>query len=553
MEIQRCPVCGWPTPKGRPCPRGCGRLPVDYSPVGGAAPKQPAVAQPEALPERRSARRRARAPSGIGGWLILPIIGLVATLCLSAWSLFWDIIPIIRSDTWAKLTSPSSETYHWLWQPWMLFDAFAMVVMVLAPIVLLVMIFRKHRTAPRYVIIFYVFCIVALAFDAFAGLFVLVGWLHAHAFDSIADTVRLASLRDCGQALALAAIWIPYFRLSKRVKNTFVAPRSAAAVDDPALAAAPARARPIGRRRVGAALVVLIIIVVAGGTVFGLNMYETSASDSTTGVSGGVSGGPSTDSKAAPLMTQAEAAHKASSLDQALALYDQALQADPAYEPAYYGKWNILVEKKDYTRAETVARQATQRFPTSRSAWFDLGFAQEALNDLPGAQASYTTCLKFPAPTAGSGLGADDATVHKRLDLVTYVVSISAPRQAVAGAIDAVNKALARQPQDDAAIKAATSQAGTALDTNLATLEQLTPPAYFAGFQATMLASYRDIKTACSDLAVAVAGKDATAVTGAQKELNDAIDRFNQNDSTGTSLMQSYYTQTAATTADTAR
>lgn len=589
MEIQRCPVCGWPAPKGRPCPRGCGRLPVDYpaqpapqaptyaqpqfaqpdyaqppqaatiyasaAPAEEAAPQPaiqavPAVPAPEppASPDRRATRQRAAGPSGLGGWLVLPIIGLAATLCLSVWSLLWNVVPMFRSDTWTKLTSPSSETYHWLWQPWMMFDAFTLVVMVLGSIALLMMILRKRRSVPRYAVIFYTFCIVAIAFDVAAGMVVLVDWLHAAGLDAAADTVRLASLRNCGQALVLAAVWIPYFLRSKRVRNTFVEPRPAETVDPASLTAAD-QAKPGGRRRVSAALVVLIIIIVAGGAVFALNMYETSAAETKSAPASG----SSSSSEAVQLMTQAEAAYKAGSLDRALSLYDRALQSDPGYEPAYYGKWNILVETKDYSAAKALAEQATQRFATSRLAWFDLGFAQEALNDLPGAQASYTTCLKFPEPAAGTSVGAGDATVRKRLDLVAYVVSISAPRQAVAGAIDAVNKALAQQPPDDAALAAATSQAGATLDTNMAALEQVTAPGYFAEFHAGMLAAYRDIKAACSDVAVAVAGKDATAVSGAQKELNDAIDRFNQNDATGTSLMQSYYAQTPSATVDTVR
>jgi hypothetical protein len=131
--------------------------------------------------------------------------------------------------------------------------------------------------------------------------------------------------------------------------------------------------------------------------------------------------------------------------------------------------------------------------------------------------------------------------VRKRLDLVRYVVAITAPRQAIAGAIAQVDTALQGTTLDKAAISTATSRATTILDANIATLEQVQPPAYFADFNASMLSGYRDLKTACAALATAAASSDAAALTSAETGLNKAVDHFNANDKQGSSLMQSYY------------
>lgn len=586
MEMQRCPVCGWPTPKGRPCPRGCAATatgapparptrpaspvkpgqpaavgqpaqpaPVVPQPVytqTAYAPPEPVPAQappavidaasddvaavagePSAHPESRRARKRTAGPSGIGGWLILPVIGLLGTLGWSAWNLVRDLIPLFGSEEWSQLTTPGSPAYHYLWQPWVLFDTFALIVMVLAPIALLTLIFRKRRSTPRWMITFYVFCIVAMAVDAGIGLLVMVHWLRAAGLSDPADALYTVSLRNLCQVLVLAVIWIPYFWRSRRVKKTFVNPQPLDAVD-PAYFMAAAEAKRGGRGRVRAALAVAAIIVIAGGAVFALNTFESSA----TADAGGTG---TVNRQGSQFIHKAETALSAGNAAQALMYYDQALQADPGFAGAYYGKWNVLVKQSTYVEAQDVATQATKKFPTSRVAWFELGFAQESLNELPAAVASYAKSLQLPQDATATGTPIDDAAVRKRLDLVRYVVAITAPRQAIAGAIAQVDTALQGTTLDKAAVSTATSRATTILDANIATLEQVQPPAYFADFNASMLSGYRDLKTACAALATAAASSDAAALTSAETGLNKAVDHFNANDKQGSSLMQSYY------------
>jgi hypothetical protein len=553
MQIERCPVCGWPASKGRPCPRGCGLVRpasptptyVAFEPAAYAAPPHetafaaaavapvvvpaamaapgpvapavvtPTIADPEmvasAPPGIRADSRiaqRLAGPHGLGGWLIIPIIGLFLTIIWNANYLIQTLIPLYRSSAWAALTTPGTPEYHWLWQPLILFETFGAVAMAITPIALLIMIFRKRRAARRYVIAFYAFyCVVGIA-DAAACLLVMVDWLRTLGLADTADAVSSDSLRTLSAAFALAAIWIPYFVRSRRVKNTLTNPARPGEVD-PAHFMVAGDAKLTGRRRaVGAALAIVGIIIVAGAAVFTLNSFETS-----TAARPPVT--PSTE--AGPSSQKAEAAS--------------------------YGQFDVLVGQSNYAEALKLATETTRQFPTSRLAWFELGFAQEAQGELAAAAQSYATCLQYPEDSASSPAPAD-ALVHKRLDLVTYVTAITDPRVAIAGAVAQVNSALDATSSDTTtSLGSAAAQVATVVSTNVDQLQKVTPPAYFADFHSGMLAAYGDIKIACDALATTVAGNAAASLASAKQSLNDAVDRFNANDKLGASLMQSYYSQ----------
>jgi tetratricopeptide (TPR) repeat protein len=560
MEIERCSVCGWPAPKGRPCPRGCASVrpasppPAPVSVVAPAAVAASAIAAPVAAPvmvaqtpppevvaspapgirpDSRTAQRLA-GPRGLGGYLLLPIIGLFATIFWNARYLIQTLIPLYRSSGWAALTTPGNPQYHWLWQPLILFETFGAVVMAIAPIALLIMIFRKRRAARRYVIAFYAFACVVGAVDAGACLLVMVDWLRSIGLTEAASALSTDAVQTLLSVFVLAAIWIPYFVRSRRVKNTLNNPALPGQVD-PAHFMAAGDAKPAGRRRALSATIAIVgIIIVAGAAVFTLNTFETSSVAQS-------SAAPA--SQATQFSQDAEAAFAAGNLGQAVGLYTQAIQADRGYETAYHGEWNALVAQNNYAVALELATETTRQFPTSRLAWFELGFAQEAQGELAAAAQSYTTCLQHPQDSAPGAALASDALVHKRLDLVTYVTAITGPREAIAGAVAEVNTALDATTANATSLSSAATQVATVMTTNIDLLQKVTPPAYFADFHSGMLAAYGNIKSACDALATAAAGGEAASLSSAKQSLNGAVDRFNENDKLGTSLLQSYYSQ----------
>ncbi len=482
----------------------------------------------ELEPLRRAAKRKS-GPYGVGGFLLLPMLGLILIMCWSAWTVYDQFMPFRQSDAYAALTTPGSPIYHWLWQPFTLFQVFAAAVMFLAPIALLSMISGKRTGARGYTVAFYVFCCLAAGVSSGASILLMVDALRSSGLTDAAADVTTYAMRNLYQTGALALIWIPYMLGSRRVRNTFAAPVADADIDPAYFMAASELRRKKGRRSSGA-LVVAAIVLVAGAATAGYSTFLPSSAG------GAVS-------EAEQLAQQADAAFAAGDLSKSAVLYMQATESDPNYERAYLGEWSAFVKKKDLPDALHVAAKTTERFPGSRQAWFALGYAQEAGGDLSSAADSYTKAAALPQST-DPGVGQlADTVIQERLALVSYVLAITEPRTAIASAVNQVNTALQDAAAQPAALAAAAGQVTSVLSAKMAELQKIVAPEYFASFHAGMLKAYGDLATACEGLATAAALNDTAALDTAKRSLNGAIDSFNQNDAVGTSLIDDYYGQ----------
>jgi hypothetical protein len=130
-------------------------------------------------------------PKGIGGWLVIPIVGLAIILALG---LFHLALIVARLENLAEMfTKPEYEVGTRLTFVWGIAMYF---VIPLVPAVLLV---RKSRLFPW-------------AYIAWTLLF--------------AGTVLFAAARDGFFTSIIpvvwAIVWTPYLLMSKRIKNTFV-------------------------------------------------------------------------------------------------------------------------------------------------------------------------------------------------------------------------------------------------------------------------------------------------------------------------------------------
>lgn len=157
-------------------------------------------------------------PSGIGGWLLLPFLGLVLTAIFAVWTLKQDVLPAFGSEVWSELTTPGSEIYHALWAPYLALALIANLALLFGSITLLVMGMRKHRWFPKLMIVFYLAVVVCALIDVLGAESFLKEILPVADFRDF----RFEAYRDLVRAIGIAALWGTYFRVSERVKNTFV-------------------------------------------------------------------------------------------------------------------------------------------------------------------------------------------------------------------------------------------------------------------------------------------------------------------------------------------
>lgn len=149
---------------------------------------------------------------GIGGWLILPLLGLIISPLRLIYMVYADLWPIFSPDYWEELTSPDSLSYHPLWFSVLVFEVAGNVIILLLGLAALLSFLRKSRRTPRMVVIFLFLALVFAATDAYFKSFI----------PGAAERLDINQSSDLWRTGITAAIWIPYFLISTRVKATFL-------------------------------------------------------------------------------------------------------------------------------------------------------------------------------------------------------------------------------------------------------------------------------------------------------------------------------------------
>ena len=149
---------------------------------------------------------------GLGGWLWLVIAGMLLRPYQVVTTIYGARRAYFSGTTWQLLVDPSSPSYsanYALVAPLELIVNFTqLVVCVLLPL----LFFRRSHLFPRVIQAFLIFNVGAAVFS------ILDNAMLSHAPDT---ETSLATLTYLGQTLVAAAIWIPYFQVSRRVQATF--------------------------------------------------------------------------------------------------------------------------------------------------------------------------------------------------------------------------------------------------------------------------------------------------------------------------------------------
>lgn len=150
----------------------------------------------------------------IGGWLILPAIGLIATPFVLIYNLFlegnytttvWNAIEIIGLDN----TLPAYLLIGG--------EVFYNSIFLCFTVMLIFMFFNRRRALPHMITVFYLANIIIPIIDHL----LIENYLSVISTGNHSEIIKSSMKSIIG-----AFIWIPYFLVSERSKNTFVFPLS---------------------------------------------------------------------------------------------------------------------------------------------------------------------------------------------------------------------------------------------------------------------------------------------------------------------------------------
>ena len=149
---------------------------------------------------------------GLGGWLILPLLLLFLTPLYLGYVLQRDIFPIFLEGYWPLLTTPGEMAYDPMWAPLILFQAVGKTLIAIFAIVLLVLFLYRSSALPK---LFICFLLLSLAFAA-------TDFYVAKQVRLFAGGIDIRAVQDVVAGAVSLLIGVPYFLMSKRVRQTFV-------------------------------------------------------------------------------------------------------------------------------------------------------------------------------------------------------------------------------------------------------------------------------------------------------------------------------------------
>jgi hypothetical protein len=127
--------------------------------------------------------------------------------------LLWqDLLPVFTAGHWPLLTSPSSDAYHPLWAPLLVFELLGNLAFIGFSIIALLLFFRRSPQFPKVMVAYYVASLVFVAADFFL----------ANLIPAVAAEADAEGVRELIRSIVTCAVWVPYMYRSQRVMNTFI-------------------------------------------------------------------------------------------------------------------------------------------------------------------------------------------------------------------------------------------------------------------------------------------------------------------------------------------
>ena len=179
----------------------------DHEPSQYEIPQQPLDVTPPAIPTMPVQKIKDEL-TGFGGWLILPMLGIILSIFILPATIYAQNIEVI--EYWDVLTNPLSEAYIPLFKELIYFEVLGNSILYAVLLFLCYVFFTKKKITIKVYIFFQLFSLVLIVSDIVLAMTLLDLELEP------------SDIKDIIRGLFSCVIWIPYFLLSVRVKNTFV-------------------------------------------------------------------------------------------------------------------------------------------------------------------------------------------------------------------------------------------------------------------------------------------------------------------------------------------
>lgn len=155
--------------------------------------------------------------SGIGGWLIVVLIGLFLTIIFIGSTIVNKFLPLLTSGELKLLIKYGAGANSKLWLFLLGLEFFSSLAIGAFSFITIVFFFMKKRFVPKMMIVLYAFNFVVVVLSCILLAIIQATYSFYFLEQAMDDSIRtvITSGLKC-------AVWIPYFIVSNRVKNTFV-------------------------------------------------------------------------------------------------------------------------------------------------------------------------------------------------------------------------------------------------------------------------------------------------------------------------------------------
>lgn len=210
--------------------------PNNYPPPGNFPPAPPINYAPSGGPYNNSYMPYQPAPGvyvdpanqlyGIGGWLILPAIGLVLSPLMMIYTIIQGMVGMSQLQ---KIDSSGMSIPTGDMRTLIVVEILGNSLLLIFVLVVALAFFGKSKLAPGLFMTFLLAYLIFAAVDYLVAQSAVNGFITALSAETgdksvlkELDSINLESIQQISRATLSCAIWIPYFQKSKRVKATFV-------------------------------------------------------------------------------------------------------------------------------------------------------------------------------------------------------------------------------------------------------------------------------------------------------------------------------------------